>query len=119
MGWKDGCPTCGGHPNEQGSILHRVGCAELLTTTLEDGTVLSIKPHEYAGTFEEGMLTNLVIMETRALMRPEDGDKWDATHDLVERALERVVYRFDRLKVDASISNRIVNATMKELEHGL
>ena len=113
MAWKDNCPACGGHPNKDGTIIHRDNCdnREMLLSDPE------VSPRHL---FEVGVLISLVIIETRVLMRPEDTpDKWDATPELIERAIKIVARRFDKLRIMESLRERIIADAMKELEHGI
>ena len=114
MSWKDNCPSCGGHPNQDGNILHRVKC--------ENAELVLAKPETSPQhLFEIGVLTSLVIIEARVLMRPEDTDDggWDATPELIERAIKIVAGRFDRLRILDSLREQMIVAAMKELEHGI
>ena len=108
MGWKDGCHACGGHTNSEGVLLHKLGC-----------TAEGSPSKSFMDRLQEGLLLSAVIVEARFLMRPETGDKWDATRSLVERAMDIVEYRYKGIETPKEMRARIIIAAMKELEHGL
>ena len=81
MGWKDGCPDCGGHRNGLGALLHKPNCVGVIVES-------TIPVRE----FQEGVIRNLAVLELKSQIDQPD---WIHVHqDMAKDAVLKVVSRF-------------------------
>ena len=109
MGWKDGCPSCGGHPNTKGVLLHRPNCL----VNDDAGCPWAAPVLAQRDSFYIGLIHTLVVHE---LFIAYSNHKADI--ETIRVVLSIVLSRFPDAEVSAEVHDTILNRVEREVIHG-
>lgn len=109
MGWKDGCPSCGGHRNAGDVILHRAGCG--LGPEGESPWAGIARAKE--DSFYVGLIHTLVVHELLIAY-----SNYQANKDTIMMVLQKVLSRFPDAEVSAEVYDTILSRVEREVIHG-
>jgi len=109
VGWKDGCPSCGGHPNSSGVLLHRAGC--VMNEDL--GSPWAAPVLAQRDSFYTGLLHTLTVHELHVSHMTHP-----ANVNTIMAALTRVISRFPDAEVTKEVRDEILSLVKKEVIDG-